>query len=103
MRNCFVDKMATSGDDFSASGDKLDDSYSKNIYDRDNNANSDEDNDFEYLPGSKLSDSQVFLNKRGGQVNLTPLIVDFRRLLSSKSSVPIIPGVSKVQLVCMWF
>jgi hypothetical protein len=55
-------------------------------------ANSDE----EFLTGTQFAEKQQF-NKRGRQLGITPLIVDFRRLLtSSSSSISVIPGVRLV-------
>ena len=55
---------------------------------------SENEDDHEVLRGAQLSAKVDFSTKKSDQIQLTPIIVDFRRLLQCKSSVDIIPGVS---------
>ena len=45
------------------------------------------------LSGAQLSEERQFRDKNGKTVTATPLLLDFRRILQSKSSVDIVPGV----------
>ena len=46
------------------------------------------------LNGAQLSESQDFSSKKGDKIALTPVIVDFRRVIQSKSTIQVVPGVS---------
>ena len=47
------------------------------------------------LCGAQISGKRSFCDKKGSVITVTPVIVDFRRLLqSSRSSISVIPGVS---------
>ncbi|XP_064624979.1 uncharacterized protein LOC135486244 isoform X2 [Lineus longissimus] len=54
----------------------------------------------EFLTGTQFAEKHEFHDKKGRQLTVTPLIVDFRRLLtSSSSSICVIPGVSNTDLL----
>ena len=46
------------------------------------------------LPGALLTEPEVFKHRKGLSLTLTPIVVDFRRLLQSKSKIPVVAGVS---------
>ena len=52
--------------------------------------------DGEVLTGAQFSEKTAFKNRRGKEITVTPIIVEFRRLLQSNSSVEVVPGVSAV-------
>ena len=63
---------------------------------------SDEDIDLEaILNGAILADKEVFKSKKGKEIKLTPVIVDFRRIIQSKCEVQVVPGVSIFVYKCM--
>jgi len=45
------------------------------------------------LSGAQLSEEREFRDKNGTTVTVTPVLLDFRRILQSKSSVEVVPGV----------
>ena len=52
------------------------------------------------LAGAQICPKLPFKNRKGAEISLTPVIVDFRRLLQCKSglscSIEVIPGVSRL-------
>ncbi|XP_013409097.1 uncharacterized protein LOC106172764 [Lingula anatina] len=58
--------------------------------------------DSSILSGAKFAESQAFKNKKGKHTTVTPLIIDFRRLLQSSKlgeTIDIIPGVPNKELL----
>ena len=54
----------------------------------------DSTSDQEILPGAKISDAILFQDRLGSEVKVTPVLVEFRRLIQSGSStVDVVPGV----------
>lgn len=60
-----------------------------------------EDDESEILPGTKLEDTHSFSDKHGKLLSVTPIIVDFRRLLQNKSCTEVIPGVRCDELILL--
>jgi len=52
------------------------------------------DDDCQLMPGIQLDNVRSFSGRHGGDIRLTPIIVDFRSLLLSKTGEQIIKGVS---------
>ena len=55
---------------------------------------SDNDINSAVLKGSQISDAQSFVNKKGSQISVTPVLVDFRKVIQSNSTTQVVPGVS---------
>ncbi len=53
-------------------------------------------NDQGILAGAQISDVIKFNDKRGREVQLTPIMVDFRRLIQSGGTAEVVPGVSSL-------
>ncbi|KAK2144981.1 hypothetical protein LSH36_713g01000 [Paralvinella palmiformis] len=51
------------------------------------------------LSGAQLSEEREFRDKNGTTVTVTPVLLDFRRILQSKSSVEVVPGVPNEELL----
>ena len=49
--------------------------------------------DQEILPGAKISDNVLFKDRLDNEVKLTPVMVEFRRLIQSGDTVDVIHGV----------
>ena len=47
----------------------------------------------EILSGAKLASGEKFKGSQGREATLTPVIIDFRRVIQSKSSTPVVAGV----------
>ena len=94
VRSWFVDIMASGVETPQVPSENPINSSPESIHVFDPAMLIDEDYDSDYLPGSRLADEQQFRNRRGGEVKLTPLLIDLRRLLSSKSERSVIKGVS---------
>lgn len=90
--------MASSGESFktSCSGDET------NLLERDADSRNKENTKQAFaleqgdvLPGAVLSQPEYFQkNQSSANISLTPVIVDFRRLLQCQSAIPVIKGVS---------
>ena len=51
------------------------------------------------LPGAQLSNGESFQKKNGASFSVTPVIIDFRRLLECKSNVPVVAGIPNRELL----
>ena len=56
------------------------------------------DDDCQFMPGIQLDRVRSFTGQCGGNIHLTPIIVDFRSLLLSKTGDEIIIGVSSFDM-----
>lgn len=58
-----------------------------------------EDNSGDFNHGVQTFQKQLFTGRTGKKLTVTPLIVDFRRLLQAKGAAEVVPGVSRSRIL----